>query len=149
VKGASETRGPASATHISVGPPLAWGIAGLAGIVGPVAALMWLAGAAESTPLLAVAAPILAVGLMGTGMIAAAADGRLWVGIALALLAGLALIIFALALGMPALARPLSTALVFVMASLSFAARGALFARSRCRWVHLGRLYAQHHPTRR
>ena len=74
--------------------------------------------------------PILAVGLMGVGMIAAAAAGRLWIGVGLALLTAVGLILLARALGMPPLPHPFSTGLAVVIASVSFAARGALFARS-------------------
>ncbi|NQX95565.1 MAG: hypothetical protein HRT64_11730 [Erythrobacter sp.] len=110
--------------------PLAWGVAALAGVIAPVAALVLLANGSGPAPLLMVSAPILAVGLMGAGMICAAADGRLWVGIALAASTGLGLVLLALFLGLPALSHPLSMLLVFAIASLSFAARGALFARS-------------------
>jgi hypothetical protein len=82
------------------------------------------------TPLTLVASPILAVGLMGVGMIGAAAAGRLWVGVLLALLTGAGLIVLAQAMGLPPLPHPLSTALAMLVASVSFAARGALFARS-------------------
>ena len=63
-------------------------------------------------------------------MIAAACAGRLWVGVGIALLAGLGVIQLARALGMPPLSHPASTALAIAIASVSFAARGALFARS-------------------
>jgi len=72
----------------------------------------------------------MAVGVMGMGMIAAAAAGRLWVGVVLALVTGFGLILFARALGMSALPHPLSIGFAVVIASISFAARGALFARS-------------------
>jgi hypothetical protein len=74
--------------------------------------------------------PILAIGLMATGMISAAVSGRFWIGVLLANLAGVGLVLFALSLSLPVGAHPFSIALVFVIASLSFAARGALFARS-------------------
>ena len=77
-----------------------------------------------------VGGPILAVGLMGIGMIAAAAAGRLLAGIVLALLAACCLIALALVLGLPSLPHPASSALAVIVASISFAARGALFARS-------------------
>ncbi len=63
-------------------------------------------------------------------MIAAAAAGRLWIGVLLALLAGVGLMQLARALGMPALPHPVSTGLAVVIASVSFAARGALFSRA-------------------
>jgi hypothetical protein len=73
--------------------------------------------------------PILAVALMGIGMIAAAITGRLRAGVVLALLAGAGLVLAARLLGM-ALPHPFSTALALIIASFSFAARGALFARA-------------------
>jgi len=108
------------------GSALAWLTVVLAGIVAPVAAIALLANA----PLVMVGGPILAVGLMGVGMIAAAADGRLWIGVLLAVLVGAGLIVLARALGMSPVLHPLSIGLAVVIASLSFAARGALFARS-------------------
>lgn len=102
----------------------------LAGVVAPALAMLLLTGKPDSAPIALVGGPIFAVGLMGVGMIGAAAAGRLWIGIALALLTGAGLILFARALGMTPLLNPLSTALAFIIASLSFAARGALFARS-------------------
>lgn len=96
----------------------------------PGLALWLLAGGAGAAPFAAVGGPIFAVGLMGAGMIGAAAAGSLGAGIALGLMAGAGLGLWALALGMPALAHPLATALAMIIASISFAARGALFARS-------------------
>ncbi|WOE75100.1 hypothetical protein [Alterisphingorhabdus coralli] len=85
-----------------------------------------------STPAMSAFAggPVLALGLMGSGMISAAAAGRFWVGVLLALLTGAGLTLFAYALAMPALPHPLSIGLAFLIASVSFAARGTLFARS-------------------
>jgi hypothetical protein len=92
--------------------------------------MLLLVDAPAPAPLIFVAGTILAVGLMGVGMIGAAAAGSLWVGVLLALLTGAGLIMFARALGMPPLPHPFSTGLAVVIASISFAARGALFARS-------------------
>lgn len=86
------------------------------------------------------AAPILAVGMMGAGMIAAAVIGRFVVGVMAALLAGASLVLLAQALGLPAPRAPAAAAFAAMIASLSFAARGALFARSaapRGWWVAL------------
>lgn len=77
-----------------------------------------------------VAGPLLALGLMGVGMFAASVSARLWIGIALALIAGAALIALAQSRGMPPVPHPLSTGLALAIASLSFAARGTLFARA-------------------
>ena len=141
VSGRSTRRGPsttvAGMNTPSMLPPVAypraaWLTAGLAGFAFPALALVLLGGAA--------AGPVLAVGLMGAGMIAGAIAGRLWIGIALALLAGTGLIGLALALGMQEPVDPLAALIALVIASLSFAARGALFARSggaRGWWIAL------------
>lgn len=111
-------------------PPLAWLVVGLAGAVLPAAAIFLLRGAPAPAPLALVGGPILAVGLMGIGMIAAATTARLWIGVALALVGGLGLIQLARALGMPALPHPFSTGLAVMIAGISFASRGTLFARA-------------------
>jgi len=119
-----------SASHVQppAWPYLAWLSAALAGIAGPVLAMLLIADAPARLAL--VCGPILALGLMGAGMIGAAAAGRLWAGILLAVLTGAALIACARALGLPPLSLQSSTGLAVVIASISFAARGALFARS-------------------
>lgn len=104
-------------------PGLAWLSVALAGSVAPAVAL-WVTGDALT------AAPILAVGMMGAGMNAAAASGRFWIGVLVALVNAAGLMLLALALGLPAVQDPASAALAAIIASLSFAARGALFARS-------------------
>lgn len=92
--------------------------------------MLMLVSAPAPAPLALVGGPILALGLMGVAMIGAAASGRLWVGIVLAMLTGVSLVLFARALGMPPLPHPVSTALAVLIATFSFAARGTLFARS-------------------
>jgi hypothetical protein len=109
-------------------PFLAWATVVLAGVAAPALAMLMLAN--TPAPLALVAGPIFAVGLMGVGMIGAAAAGRLWIGVLLALLTGAGLLVLARALGLPPLPHPLSTGLAVLVASVSFAARGALFARS-------------------
>ena len=74
--------------------------------------------------------PVLAVGLMASGMIAAAASGRLWVGVLLACAYGVLTTLIANAAGMLSPLHLLSAGSVILLASFSFAARGALFARS-------------------
>ncbi|WP_229736933.1 hypothetical protein [Blastomonas aquatica] len=111
-------------------PLLAWLSVALAGVAAPAIAMLLLFDAPGPAPFALVSGPILAVGLMGVGMIGAAAARRLWVGVVLALLTGAGLLLFARALGMPPLLHPLSTGLAVITASISFAARGALFARS-------------------
>ncbi|WP_162013459.1 hypothetical protein [Erythrobacter sp. NAP1] len=63
-------------------------------------------------------------------MIGAATATRLWVGVLLALLAGVSLLVVGTVVGMAPAASTLATALAISAASFSFAARGALFARS-------------------
>lgn len=109
---------------------LTWLFVGLAGAAASALAMLLLANAATSETLVQVAGPILAISLMGSGMIGAAIARRLWVGVALALLTGAGLILLAKVLGIPTLPHPISTAVALVIASISFAARGALFARS-------------------
>jgi hypothetical protein len=104
-------------------PLLAWLTAALAGCVAP-------AGVLVMTHDARVAAPIFAVGMMAAGMIAAAASGRLRIGVVVALLSGAGLMLLARALGLPALHAPAAAALAAIIASVSFAARGSLFARS-------------------
>jgi hypothetical protein len=118
--------------HPAVFPRAAWLTAGLAGCVIPALALLLLGAG--------VAGPALAVGMMGAGMIAGAIAGRLWIGVALALLAGAGLMLLALAVGMASLTDPFAALIALLVASLSFAARGALFARSggaRGWWIAL------------
>ena len=111
-------------------PILAWLAVAIAGVAAPAMAMLLLVNAPENASLVFVGGVLLAVGLMGAAMIGAAAARRLWVGLMLAVLTGACLIMFAQALGMPALLHPLSTALAIVVAAFSFAARGALFAKS-------------------
>ena len=113
--------------HRPAAPLLAWSTVALAGAILPAVAVLLLPGAdAQALP----AAPILAVGMMGAGIIGGAADGRLRVGLVLALLTGAGLLLLSQVLGAPPVRDPLGIALALTAASLSFAARGALFARS-------------------
>ena len=84
-------------------------------------------GSVAQTPLIGA---IVSVGMMGAGMIGAAAAGRLWVGVLLALVSGGGAIFVAYGLDVSPVRHPLPLLLAIVIASLSFAARGALFARS-------------------
>jgi hypothetical protein len=110
-------------------PALAW-LSLVLAAGAPAAAMMLWGEAAAPGVLTRLGGPLLAVGLMGAGMIGAAIAGRLRIGIALALLNGAGLLLLAQALGLPLSAHPLATGLACAIASLSFAARGALFARS-------------------
>lgn len=121
---------PAPLPRPAAWPFLAWLSVVLAGVAGPALAMLLLVNAPDPAPLVLVGAPILAVGLMGAGMIAAAAAGSLMIGVLLALLTGAGLILLANVLGMPPTPHPLSAGLAVIIASVSFAARGALFARS-------------------
>lgn len=109
---------------------LAWLAALVAGVVLPALAMLLLRDATAPTTLAFVGGPILAVGLMAVAMIAAATAGRWWIGVLLALLAGMGLIQLARTLGMPPLIDPFSTGLAMIIASISFAARGTLFSRA-------------------
>lgn len=111
-------------------PFLPWTIAALAGVAAPVIGLHLLAGSTDPELLPVNASPILAVGMMGAGMIGAAAAGRFWIGVGLGCAVGAGLVVLALSLGMPSLPSLLYTGLVTAIASISFAARGALFARN-------------------
>jgi hypothetical protein len=84
--------------------------------------------------------PIPALALMGTAMIAAAILGRFWIGVLLAISSGAALILLADVLDLLSLRDPLAAGFAVFVASLSFAARGTLFARSaadRGWWIAL------------
>ncbi len=118
-------------------PAPAWYTAGLTGVALPV--LLLLALLATSSPLVPAGGPVFTLGLMGLGIIGAATAGYFAAGIALALLNGACLLLFALVLGMEAPLHPVSVGLAMVIASGSFAARGALFAKTM---THKGWLMA-------
>lgn len=109
--------------QVAARPLLAWLTAALAGFVAPAGALVMTRDSYAS-------GPILALGMMAAGMIAAAAAGRFAVGVLAALLSGAGLVLLARGLGFPALHDPDGVAIAAIIASVSFAARGALFARS-------------------
>jgi hypothetical protein len=111
-------------------PVLAWLSVLLAGLIAPAIAMLMLADATVPASATMVSGTILAVGLMGAGMIGAAVTGRFWIGVAIALIACASLIVCARGLGMTHWPSPLATGLAVIIASVSFAARGALFARS-------------------
>jgi hypothetical protein len=120
-------------------PLLPWVAAALAAIVAPAMAMLLFVGG--STPSAVIAAPVLAVSLMGIGMIAAAAAGRFWLGVVLALLAGAGFMLFTRVLGMAPIAHPVWSGLAISIASISFSARGALFACSAADkgwWIAVG-----------
>lgn len=109
-------------------PASAWCTTALVGVAVPVLLVLVLSAAA--TPSALASGPVFTLGLMGVGIIAAATAGYFWIGVLLALLNAACLLVLALALGMPALPHPFSTGLAMVIASGSFAARGALFAKT-------------------
>lgn len=76
------------------------------------------------------AGPICAVALMASGMLTAAVTGRFWAGITFAVLSGLLLAALSFIFGTHSLAASLLFWLTVCVASISFAARGTLFARS-------------------
>jgi hypothetical protein len=100
----------------------------LTGVALPILILLALSNA--SSPIALAGGPIFTLGLMGVGIIAAATAGKFWIGVLLALLNVACLIVLALALGMPALPHPFALGLAMVVASGSFAARGALFSKT-------------------
>ncbi|WP_240505979.1 hypothetical protein [Erythrobacter colymbi] len=120
--------------HAVTAPLAGWIAAAIAGSIAPAAALLVANGDAR------IAGPVLALGMMGTGMIAAAVSGRQWVGAALALVNAALLVLLVRALGLPGFSDPAEAVFAAIVASISFAARGSLFARSaapRGWWVAL------------
>lgn len=121
-------------SEISPEPPVwplaAWLTAFLISVAGPLAAIVTMARADLTGPLSGVAAPVLALGMMGVAMIGSAVTGRLWVGVVLAGInaAFLGSVCAASGLLSPALSLFLGAAVL--AASISFAARGSLFALS-------------------
>ena len=111
-------------------PVIAWLCVGLTGIAAPVAAVIYFATTPDTPSWTFVGGPILAVALMGAGIIGAAAAGRFGIGILLALAGAGTVIALASVLGSATLADPLALVIAALIASISFAARGALFARS-------------------
>lgn len=114
-------------------PLLAWLTVTLAGLVVPAIALF-----TAHDP--HAAGAVIAIGMMGAGMIAAAAAGRFAVGVLVALPGGAGLVLLSRGLGLPALHDPDGVALAAIIASVSFAGRGSLFARSasaRGWWIAL------------
>lgn len=111
-------------------PVLAGLCVGLFGVAAPWAAIMLLAYRPVPVSEVLLGGAIVAVALMAAGMIGAAALASLRIGVLFSLLNGAALLGLGWALGLPLLGYPLATALVAFVASISFAVRGALFARS-------------------
>lgn len=117
-------------TQPVVWPTLAWTTVAMAGFALPFAALVMLANMASAETLNTVTAPIVAVAMMGAAMIGAATAGRFWLGVGFGLVTGAALVFVSASLGLPGVQKPVALAIVCSAASVSFAARGALFARS-------------------
>ncbi|MEO0590635.1 MAG: hypothetical protein AAFZ11_08755 [Pseudomonadota bacterium] len=110
-------------------PVLAYSALALTALVAPFGAML-LVGGPAGAPLALVSGPILALGMMGAGMIGGAVSGRFAIGVGLAALIGLAIILAASLAVAPGFPFSASFAPVVLLASVSFAARGALFARS-------------------
>ena len=102
---------------------LAWSGAALFAVVLPVCAVLLLSKASALPAIIALA-------VMGAGMIAAAASGRFWPGLGAAVGAGLTLLLVAHVVGLSVSIAPFIVVIAVAVASASFAARGALFARS-------------------
>lgn len=120
----SSTRSP------FLSPWLAWFFTALLGLVAPSVAMLMFVGASDHSPVAIVSGPIIALALMGTGMIGSATVGRFWIGVLLAILSGCGLLLLADALGLISVRAPVATGFAILVASISFAARGTLFARS-------------------
>ncbi|MEE4289633.1 MAG: hypothetical protein V2J14_09710 [Erythrobacter sp.] len=123
---------PGASSHNSplVPSSLAWVFAALAGVVAPALAVLFVADDPVGARVAIVSGPILALGLMGTGMIAAANTGRFWLGILIALTCAAGLVLLAGAFDALDLGSAIPAGLAACIASVSFAARGTLFARS-------------------
>lgn len=120
-----------TSSRLTTWPRSAWVTTALVGAALPVLLILVLSPAPSA--LTSASGPILTLGLMGVGIIGAATAGNVWVGIVLALLNAACLTGLALALGMQKLPAPLSTIVVMGIASGSFTARGALFAKTLAR----------------
>lgn len=111
-------------------PLIAWLCGGLAGVIAPALALIVLTHGNTPQPSASLAGTVMAVAMMAGGMITAAASGSLRVGAGLAVVTGTGLALLARALGLPSLPNPAWGGTAMIIAATSFAARGALFARS-------------------
>ena len=109
---------------------LGWLCAPLVGALGASATLLPYIDPTASTTAIQAMGPIFAIGLMGSGMIGAALTGSFAKGMMIALVCGLFLTGLSFALGTPFEANLLALGIAIAIASVSFAARGALFARS-------------------
>lgn len=116
-----------------------WIATAIAGVAFPVLAL--LVNRHDASALLGSAGPVLTLGLMGVGILTTANTGQFRSGVVLALLNIACLTLLALALGIPAPPQPFATAFVMVIASGSFAARGALFCKTLARRAWLMGLF--------
>lgn len=95
----------------------------------PAVALLVLAATAPDMTRGSAVAPLCAIGMMGAGMIGSALSVH-WRGVVHAAVCGLALALLANTLGLAPLPDPLALTFAIGAASVSFAARGTLFARS-------------------
>lgn len=121
---------PATPTKPPIWPAAAWLTAFLISVAGPLTAVIIMARAELSAPPLGAVAAVLVLGMMGVAMIASAVTGRLWIG---ALLAGVNAVCLTLTcMAFDLLAHSISALFVVTVlaASISFAARGSLFALS-------------------
>ena len=111
-------------------PILAFSALALMALIAPFGAMLFLSDSVSEAANAFSSGPILALGMMGAGMIGGAIFGRFVIGVGLASLVGLAIILTAGLAVAPGFALSASFAPVILFASISFAARGALFARS-------------------
>ncbi len=116
-------------------PALAWSSAALIGVAIPAVVILLVSYAPPAEPTattfnLSILGLILAIGVMGIGMIAGAISGRFLLGVSIAVITGVGLMLLGYALGLSEWPLKLPTCFALTIASISFAARGALFARS-------------------
>lgn len=119
-----------SDAQIASRPLAAWLCAGLAGAIAPALALIVLTHGSAPAPSASLGGTVTAVAMMAGGMITAAASGSLRVGAGLALVTGTGLVLLARALGLPSPTNAFWGVAAMIIAAISFAARGVLFARS-------------------
>lgn len=116
--------------HVVKWPSLAWASLVLAGILAPATAILAISGTSPAEKPAIILGSILALSLMGSGMISAAICSRFRVGVIGSVLVCSALAALVFASGFAVSIDIPAAAIAMIVASISFAARGALFARN-------------------
>ena len=111
-------------------PNIAWFVAALSGVLAPAVAMVVLFYGLDAQPFVGAGALMLAIALMATGMITGSIDGSFPKGLMRAAATGGCLTLLAVILGSLGTPNVLTFTIAILAASISFAARGALFARS-------------------